>query len=356
MPESPDRKLPREGSHDQAAAWVLKCDRGLSAEEQDEFFRWLAENPGHGMALAHYRKHWRRMDRLVQWRPEYGSEPNPDLLAPPAMKRSVGRISPFWLLLPAAAAIMLGAVIFRPGGSRIEVEPPAVATTSVPGARRQILPDGSVVEWNRGAVFAIDYHSGARRVRLERGEAYFTVKRDPEQPFIVSAGGIDVRAVGTAFNVRMDAEAVEVLVTAGSVRVDSPIDPGAGSGPAGARGSADPFMRLIEANHKVVVPNSTVDGLPKVTALTTGEIERELSWQHRKLEFSGALLSDIVAEFNRRNDVQLILADEELASVSISGSVRSDNIDGFLRLLEAGFGILIEPNGGERILLRRKAE
>jgi len=56
-------------------------------------------------------------------------------------------------------------------------------------------------------------------VRLVRGEAHFTVAKNPARPFIVEAGGVAVRAVGTAFDVRHADGAIEVLVTEGKVHV-----------------------------------------------------------------------------------------------------------------------------------------
>jgi transmembrane sensor len=63
------------------------------------------------------------------------------------------------------------------------------------------------------------FRPGAARA-ARSGEAHFFVEKDPQRPFVVNAAGIDVRAVGTAFNVRIDPAAVEVLVTEGRVRVD----------------------------------------------------------------------------------------------------------------------------------------
>jgi transmembrane sensor len=60
-----------------------------------------------------------------------------------------------------------------------------------------------------------------------------------------------------------------------------------------------------------------------------------------------------VAEFNRRNAVQIVVADPELAAVRISASFRSDNIDGFVRLVEMGFGARADRNGTNEIRLRR---
>src|SRR5204863_5888557 len=86
-------------------------------------------------------------------------------------------------------------------------------------------PDGSVVELNRGAVVSAHFTASERRMRLVSGEANFKVAKDPQRPFVVEARGVAVRAVGTAFNVRIDAVSVEVLVTEGVVNVAQPPAP-----------------------------------------------------------------------------------------------------------------------------------
>jgi transmembrane sensor len=79
-----------------------------------------------------------------------------------------------------------------------------------------------------------------------------------------------------------------------------------------------------------------------------------LSWQHRLLDFNAVPLADVVVEFNRRNRVQMVIQDQELASIPISASFHSDNIEGFLRLLEAGFDARVERHGESEILLSRR--
>src|SRR5260370_1274200 len=73
------------------------------------------------------------------------------------------------------------------------------------------------------ATCGADFRLGDRRggVRLTRGEAHLAVAKDSSRPFIVTAGGVSVRAVGTAFNVRRVEQRVEVFVTEGKVRIDS---------------------------------------------------------------------------------------------------------------------------------------
>ena len=72
------------------------------------------------------------------------------------------------------------------------------------------LDDGSVVTLNTGGQLVVDYSEAARRVLLERGEAYFEVTGDPERPFTVDLGVRSVTAVGTAFNIRKNPERYQV--------------------------------------------------------------------------------------------------------------------------------------------------
>jgi transmembrane sensor len=82
------------------------------------------------------------------------------------------------------------------------------------------LPDGSVLQLNTDSVVETAYSPTERRVRLKKGEAFFSVAKNPQRPFWVDVGAVSVRAVGTAFNVRFRPEAVEVLVKEGKVSVN----------------------------------------------------------------------------------------------------------------------------------------
>lgn len=368
MNESWHNDGPLDRIEQQAAAWVLRRDRGLSAAEQDEFSAWLAADPRHGAQLARHRRHWQRLDRLGQWLPEHSDQPNPDLLALPWRGR-LRAVLPVSLSVAAAAAIVITLTIWRPAETRTSAPAPAIAATpptSPIGSRA--LDDGTIVELNRGTEVTAQFSAAERRVRLDRGEAHFFVTKDPARPFIVSAGGIDVRAVGTAFNVRVDSAAVEVLVTEGTVQVGSGVEPvrqaargdaelagGPRPGDPGlpVNGSPPPETAILTARQRAVLALSDRAGPPQIATLTRGEIERVLAWQHRLLDFTAAPLAEIVVEFNRRNVTQLVLLDPELAAVRISASFRSDNIAGFVHLLEAGFGVRADRRGEAEIVLRK---
>ena len=251
--------------------------------------------------------------------------------------------------LAAAAAVALSVATYH-FGTLSAPQPLA------PGTR--VLADGTVVELNGAAVIVADFTASERRVRLERGEAHFTVTKEAARPFTVTAAGVAVRAVGTAFNVRLADNAVEVLVTEGQVRLQpppaqtSPVAPGNTDTAPPSTPSAP--ERILAARQRAVVATTpSAAAAPEIATLTPGEIARVLAWQHRLLDFTATPLGDIVAAFNRRNATQLVLADPGLAALRVNASLRSDNVIGFVKLLETGFGVRAEHRGENEILLSR---
>lgn len=319
-----------------AAEWLIRRDRGLTAAEQDEFFQWLAADPRHGEWFARHQRTWKEFNLVAQWRPEHSAEPNPDLLAKP---RARSRWLTWGAPLAAAAALALAFVGWWKFQAAPFAPPTAVATVS---QNTRVLEDGSTVELRGESEISVNFTPGERRVALVRGEAFFTVATNPARPFIVRANGVDVRAVGTAFNVRVDPQAVEVLVTEGKVHVTPP--------PLLATRDAAPEIPLVEAGHRAVVPTQPA-APPEVAAVTDEDIARTLAWQPRLLDFDSTPLAQVIAEFNLRNRTQLAIGDGSLANLPIFATFRSDNVEGFVRLLEANGSVRVERRG-DTIVLR----
>jgi transmembrane sensor len=339
--KTPDDPMPPDGKAD-AAAWTLRLDRGLSPAEQDAYIEWLAADPRNGEAMQRYREHWQRLNKLADWRPEHTRRPNPDLLAPPR-----SRSWPAWRLaacLATAACMALAWVAWRPA-ERVEIAEPGPRHEN-----RQLLPDRSTAKLGTGAEIDVRYTEGERRIVLLQGQAFFMVQRDPARPFVVEAAGIAVRAVGTAFDMRVGEASVDVVVAEGSVAVLARDDPDAG----GASTMAEP-VALVQALQQVSIP-ITSHTAAAVATLTKQGVQERLAWQHGLMTFRQKPLSEIVEELNWLNDTQLVLLDEALAATRFSGTIRSDNIDGFARLLESGFGARIEQAGDGEIRLRTKKD
>ncbi len=346
MNRPPSNPRSREAIAAAAAQWVLRRDRGLSAAEQDEFSQWLAADQRHGEALALHRWGWDELDRLTGLQTSLGAVPDPDLFAPSekARKRRWWWLAGASSFLAAAAAV---AVMFyfhgrdggRGGAKPIEVTA-EVAALAAPCERRT-LEDGSVVDLNRGASIEVTFTATERRVALLQGEANFTVAKDAARPFIVTARGVAVRAVGTVFNVRLGGAGVEVVVAEGRVRVDPP------------SGAVQPEAQVLSVGQSAVVPLAKVVASPQVVMLTDAQLAERLAWQPRLLDFTNAPLSEIVADFNRRNPVQLVVGEPALGALRLSAAFRSDNVEGFVRLMESDFGMRAEWRSEREIVLRR---
>lgn len=330
----------------QAAAWVWKLDRGLFGDEQDMFFDWLAENPQHSNALVRYRKTWKRLDNLSSWLPEHSDVPNPDLLAPTRQSQFIKYIT-FSLL--TAAVVTLSLFVWK--NDQPELPDFGAAAIVEQTENRNALEDGSIVKLKDDAKITVLYTEAERRIRLDRGEAFFIVTKNPLRPFVVEVQGIDVSALGTAFNVRLDSESFEVLVSEGVVSVEA------------QKYNYDerliqenPVNPLLEANQRAIISLSKVVETPAIATLTKGEIHRVLAWQHGLVSFTSKPLSEIAYELNHFNETQMTVLDEELANTRFSGSFRSDNMKGFVRLLEAAFGATAQWDGDSEVLLSKTVD
>lgn len=333
----------------QAAQWVVRIDRGLTAAEQDKFLEWYASHPAHSAALARHRRNWQRLDRLAAWRPQHSPQPNPDLLAPP-LRFSPRRAPRWWLGLAAAAAVValgLGWQLLP------RIHPQGEELAAMPTENRRLLEDGSTIKLNRGAVVTVAFSPKERRVKLSSGEAFFTVAKNPSRPFIVEVKGVDVRAVGTAFNVRLDRNDVEVLVAEGTVAVNRARK---FAGPDGAPLPQTVHLALVPARHMATIDLHSDADEPRLAPVGQQQLQQALAWQQGFLTFNSRPLGEIAAELNRLNDVQLVIADENLARTNFSVTIKSDNSAGFARLLEAAFGARLEMDGDRAIIVRAHSD
>ncbi|MBP7142876.1 MAG: FecR domain-containing protein [Opitutaceae bacterium] len=320
-----DQHQPRPIAVDnEAADWVVRSERGLTPLEQDEFTEWLARGKWHQEAFAELRWSWEELDRLTGLQRTVAAVPNPALLAPPRKRGTWWHCT---AVLSTAAVLAIGIALFpfqRPANSIAMKRAEMLAPCEL-----QNLPDGSVVELNRGAAITVSFSSTQRHVRLDRGEAHFDVAKDPTKPFVVEAAGVEVRAVGTAFSVTRDSGQIAVLVTEGKVTLTSPL----------ANDDAPPT--LIVAGERALVPLAAVAAAPKITVLSPDEIADWLAWKPRILDFDNSTLADIANEFSRRNPIKLTVVDPSLRARRLSATIRSDNLEQFVNLLESSFGIRV---------------
>ncbi len=326
-----------------ALDWVLKQDSGLSPNEQDAFFDWLAADPRHGEFLSMHQRKWKRLDFLTHWRPEHSEEANPNLILGKRWKPS----KLVWISsIAAAACIALTLLWLSPNNESAPDSSGILPTTGTLSSNYQWhqLEDGSIVELNAGAQVEYRFTKDERRLHLLSGAAHFIVAKNPKRPFIVSARGTQVKAVGTAFNVSLSNDSLEVLVTHGIVEMEPPV-PNIGSSDTGNYIEKQPAILTAGERSKVSLVGNSID--PVTDVPNEDAIEDILAWKHQTLEFKAAPVSEIVESFGRYNAVSISITDPAIEDLPLTAKFRSDNIEGFLRLLELTLPIEVDrlPNG-----------
>ena len=366
-PSSSDLPLPSSGSaaiEDAAIAWLAERDDGFSPAREREFAQWLRADPRHAAAVARLEQTLGLLNELPQFRAEINTEFNraaPVVPFPQGEVERPARVSRRWPRVLAwagvAAVLALGVTV---GWRALRPAAELRYTTTAAGYERARLDDGSTLELNAASAARVHFTAAERRVELEAGEAHFAVAHDAARPFVVSAGGVSVRAVGTAFNVRFTSQAVEVTVVVGKVAVGrvERVDPNALS----ARATSDPARwgqrtppatTLLVANERLSLPTVPRSAAPVIEKVTPAALRQALAWQGRLVEFDEALLSEVILRFNARNRLQLILADAELGTRRIGGTFALDEAEAFVRLLERDGEIVAERRGETEIHLSR---
>lgn len=332
-----------------AARWTVRRDRGLSAAESIEYELWLAADPRHRAAMERAGGAWARLDRL----PESAAH---EVLAEAARRRRYWRRSLLVGSLAAAAAL---AVWVQGNWWELPTRaaPGNAITLQAAGPRVAVLADGTTVRLNAGSEIAERFAAAERSVLLVRGEAHFLVVKDPARPFVVRAGPLRVRAVGTAFNVNLQVAQVEILVTEGRVAVAAAP---AGEGGSVGRSTASPpppDLAELKVGERLRVARAEAHpaGKVEVVQVAPAEISRALAWQDDLLRLGGATLAEIAGSFERRTGRRVILADPALAGLRLGGRFRADDIDGFASLLATTLDIEVERAADGTLVLRKKS-
>lgn len=336
-----------------AANWLARSDAGALADaDRVALDAWLAQDSAHKVAWLRLQAAWSeagRLRALAAGRPEGatvrpipapGDDRRARMLAAlqprPRPRRDSRR---HWLHFTAAAALAACALLIgwtlRPAPAPVAA---SVYASNLGQVRHFTLADGSRATLSSDSRIEVRLRPRARDVTLVHGEAIFEVAKDPARPFTVAAAGYRAIAVGTRYGVRKDAGDLRVVVTEGTVRLESP-----------TTGRAARPAVLLPAGSLALVQGGGV----LVRSLALVQARELLDWPGGMLAFHDAPLSEVAAEFNRYNARKLVVADDAAAALRIGGSFRWDNATGFVRLLEAGFPVRAEAQA-DRIVLHSR--
>jgi transmembrane sensor len=242
-----------------------------------------------------------------------------------------------WFPLAAAAsvaAMVLGGAVYISWtrvASRVTTQ---IYRSGIAQNQDITLPDGTKVALGAASTIVIHYARDRRDIELRGGEVFFDVVHDGNRPFVVNAGDVTVHDIGTAFDVRRTGERVTVAVTQGRVTVaDQRVGAGRGNmleAVAGQRVSFDP-----------AASGMTVDIVAPAQAI---------AWRNERLEFIGEPLSVVIANVNRYASKPMQIASADLDTLSYTGTIRTDAIDGWVNALPEVFPLRVSMET-DRIIL-----
>jgi len=280
---------------------------------QRQLDAWIEADLRHRLAYLRLRAAWERADGLA-------GQP----VARPARLFSLQRFSTWRLAAGVLLTCALGATL----SSQLDWRQGERYATLTGENRTIALADGSRLTLNTATRLRAA-PGGERKVWLDRGEAYFDIVHDPSHPFVVEAGASRVTVLGTRFTVRRDGERTQVLVEQGRVKL-----------------TEREASVLIDRNQEATATAGEINR----TEVEPARTAQRLAWREGRIVFDHTTLAMAAEEFNRYNERKLIIADAEAASLLIGGSFAPSNIDGFVRLLEQGFGLRAK-RGSDKIVV-----
>jgi len=304
---------------EEALRWfgVLK-DPKASDDDRRAFSHWLKEKPEHEAAWRQAQRVWMRVGKIG---PAFANTPPatvviptpppivvkrpPHLRADPALRPVALRRPPprrRGLLIGAVAAVCVaaptGALLWHPGLL-------ADHATAVGERGSVTLADGSGIELAGASSISVDFAGSLRRVVLREGEAFFRVATDADRPFVVEAEGVRIRALGTAFDVKLGNGNVSIAVSEETVEV------------------------TVEGHPPVVVGSGQQvrAGSGFVGDVREADLAMVEAWRQGRLAFRETPLGDVIADLQRYRVGRIVLTEARLGDIPVSAAFEASQAD-----------------------------
>lgn len=238
------------------------------------------------------------------------------------------------LLFPSVAAILLIAlvitsIVINREPKQLLAENNTEVVTPCGQKTKLVLPDGTRVIINSGSklVYPEEFKNDIRKVELY-GEAYFEVTPNKDKPFIVKTYGLNVRVLGTAFNLEAFPDAGEINTTLvhGKVLLETE-----------ANDKITPVTEMAPYEHAVFKTDKQEISIQKES-----NIDKYIAWKDGKLVFMNASVEEVAQKLELWFNVSVQIKSEELKAAHFTGTFTNESIDQVLKLLKISYPIEYE--------------
>jgi len=343
-----------------AVRWFTRINHGDGDPDVvREFHDWLAESQDH-------RDKYDAICEVMEQAREFTDDPlmkafyRKEAMTGP---RARGREKPVWrrrlvawwaqgmpggpvkgVLMASFAALVVLVVLqfgdFGPSGKTYQ--------TGAGELKQVTLADQSVLKLNTKTIVTVAYDDKQRLIILRSGQATFTVARNPDRPFVVSAGLGQVTALGTEFDIHKTDDGLYINLIEGRVRVRK-------ISPENELPAAPHSTKDSEKASVILETDDIHAAYVAVTAQGISEVKQRDSlhvtaWQQHKIFFEDKSLSDVIKELNRYSAREIILQDLSRSDELITAVVPTD-IPAALVMIKKHFNLVEVGGDPARIIL-----
>lgn len=342
-----------ERVNQQARDWFSLMQSGDTTDrDRQQLNEWLAESPEHSEAYEQLEVIWHGLGELATspeaeaLRRSVAETPITGKLkrvmnAPIHFAQGIAsQIFKYKMSAAIAASVAVIAVLFLLPQAPDEA-PAAHYLTRTGEIKSIVLADGSQLVLGAKSEIKARIADAERSVELLSGEAFFSVKKDPQRPFLVNINNVSVRVVGTQFDVRKRFDGVSVAVLEGIVNV---VDAARDDGGVAARAPL-----VLTAGQRVVKPeNSAFEAVETISDIELG------AWRNGRLIYGGARLIDVISDANRYFEGSISLQAADLADLRVTLTVRADQVGQLPDMLAQTLPIVVRKMRGNQIEIASK--
>ncbi|MBW2366896.1 MAG: FecR domain-containing protein [Deltaproteobacteria bacterium] len=364
-----DKRYRKEST--EAVEWVLKLKSGeLPPEDQAQFDAWLCESSKNAEKFKLINALWESTETLREdaFTSQVMNRRGVTEKEQPAREKPIQSLTKQTRFRWAASAAALLVIIVSAVLTQSYLGTEKMYRTDTGEQRSIYFDDGSFIHLDSETHIAAAFDEKIRHIDLEKGRALFSVAHDPNRPFVVTVGTINVRALGTKFNVdKLDDMRVAVAVTEGKVKVTKAKDDE-------VLGKKIPFATIEAPQPKpgksIAQYNEKMENL-RAEIISTGEaivvddrekkyqvkqvnLKQANAWREGRLHFSKAHLPDVIGEINRYLKKKIVIGDERLNDVEINMNFDIKHCKYFLDTLHDVVPVTKHTDSHNRIVIAKR--
>jgi transmembrane sensor len=318
--------------YEEAAAWVAQLEgRAPAADERARFDDWIGRSPTHAAAYEEALRTWRDLAAMR------GSEQYRVLLGQPTLRERIvsGLRAPRWFAVAVGTVAVIAFVWLAISLDALSfLHRPTQVVTQLAEVRETTLPDGTRIVLGAQSQLSFEVTQRVRRATVIGGDAYFAVTHDAARAFTVSIDDVQVRVVGTQFEIRRRNDEVSVAVAEGTVDVSR-------------ANAASAAVRLHRGEALTAGANVPL----AVRAVEPTDIA---AWRSGRLIYDNAALRDVVADANRYARSRIVIADAQLENLRVTTSFRTSQVEGMIETLQAVLPLVAERQADGNVVLRAR--